>query len=205
ERIRNEYEVDLTTYVPPALGDALSEGAEQGGENPLAEVEDIDVEAEEGRVPDEAIVDRGADAAGGPGAAPVLRGAPREERELRLRFLGEKLRAMGPVNLLALQDYDERRERLRFLTGQRQDLDDARQSLLEAIEKINGTASQLFLTTFAQLNENFQTVFTSLLEGGEAALLPTGDDPLEAEIEILARPRGKKPQSLSLLSGGEKA
>jgi chromosome segregation protein len=132
-------------------------------------------------------------------------GAPREERELRLRFLGEKLRAVGPVNLLALQDYDERRERLGFLTGQRQDLDDARQSLLEAIEKINGTASQLFLQTFAQVNENFQKVFISLFEGGEAALLLTGDDPLEAEIEILARPRGKKPQSLSLLSGGEKA
>jgi len=63
----------------------------------------------------------------------------------------------------------------------------------------------LFLQTFAQVNENFQQVFTSLFEGGEAALLLTGDDPLEAEIEILARPRGKKPQSLSLLSGGEKA
>ena len=203
ERIRNEYEVDLATYVPPVEG-AIAEG-ESGAENALAEVEDVGVEAEEGRVPDEAIVDRGAASDTSPGAAPVLAGAPREDREARLRFLGEKLRAVGPVNLLALQDYDERRERLRFLTGQRQDLDDARQSLLEAIQKINGTASQLFLDTFALVNTNFQKVFTSLFEGGEAALLLTGEDPLEAEIEILARPRGKKPQSLSLLSGGEKA
>jgi chromosome segregation protein len=202
ERIRNEYEVDLTAYVPPVEEETPPMEGESGGENPLAEVEDVDLEAEEGRVPDEAIVDRGADS---PGAAPVRPGAPREERENRLRFLGEKLRAVGPVNLLALQDYDVRRERLRFLTGQRQDLNDARQSLLEAIEKINGTASQLFLETFARVNENFQQVFTSLFEGGESALMLTGDDPLEAEIEILARPRGKKPQSLSLLSGGEKA
>jgi chromosome segregation protein len=204
ERIRNEYEVDLTTYVPPTLGESAA--GESGEESPLAEVEDVDVEAEEGRVADEAIVDRGASSGDEAlGAAPVTAGAPREERELRLRFLGEKLRALGPVNLLALQDYDERRERLRFLTGQRKDLDDARQSLLEAIEKINGTASELFLATFGKVNEYFQQVFTSLFEGGEAALLLTGDDPLEAEIEILARPRGKKPQSLSLLSGGEKA
>jgi chromosome segregation protein len=139
------------------------------------------------------------------GAKPVAAGATREEREARLRWLQEKLRSIGPVNLLAVQDYEERRQRLGFLTGQRKDLDDARQSLLEAIEKINATASELFLTTFQKVNENFQKVFTSLFEGGESALLLTGDDPLEAEIEILARPRGKKPQSLSLLSGGEKA
>src|SRR5882672_5113126 len=204
ERIRNEYEVDLAAYVPTIEDETQAAEGESGGENPLAEVEDVDIEAEEGRIPDEAIVDRGASDTT-LGAEPVRPGAPREEREQRLRFLGEKLRAVGPVNLLALQDYDERRERLGFLTGQRKDLDDARQSLLEAIEKINGTASQLFLQTFAMVNENFQQVFTSLFEGGEAALLLTGDDPLEAEIEILARPRGKKPQSLSLLSGGEKA
>jgi chromosome segregation protein len=91
------------------------------------------------------------------------------------------------------------------LTGQRKDLEEARQSLLEAIEKINATASELFLQTFSRVDEHFRTVFTTLFEGGEAALQLTGDDPLEAEIEILARPRGKKPQSLSLLSGGEKA
>src|SRR6185436_3873911 len=105
----------------------------------------------------------------GIGSNPVELGATREEREQRLRYLQEKLRSLGPVNLLAVQDYEERRTRLGFLTGQRKDLDDARQSLLEAIEKINHTAAELFLQTFQQVNENFQKVFTSLFEGGESA------------------------------------
>jgi chromosome segregation protein len=200
DRIANEYEVDLAAYVPPA-GEA---SAAEEGAGALVELEEIDVESEEGRLADEAIADREA-AAAEVSAGPLAPGATREERERRLRDLGEKLRAIGPVNLLAVQDYDERRERLRFLTGQRKDLEEARQSLLEAIEKINATASELFLQTFSRVDEHFRTVFTTLFEGGEAALQLTGDDPLEAEIEILARPRGKKPQSLSLLSGGEKA
>ena len=204
ERIQNEYEIDLASYVLLAPADATADGG------PLGEIEEVDVEAEDGRVPDEAIVDR-ADGAGAPAlasappAATLSADSTREERAERLRALQEKMRSLGPVNLLAVQDYEERRERLRFLTGQRQDLEDARQQLLEAIEKINATASELFQSTFAQVNENFRKVFTTLFEGGEAALLLTGEDPLEAEIEILARPRGKKPQSISLLSGGEKA
>ena len=150
-------------------------------------------------MPDEALVTRAVEAAEGAGTG------TREERGLRLEQVQEKLRSLGPVNLLAMQDYEERRQRLRFLEGQRKDLDEARLSLLEAIQKINVTASELFQKTFAQVNENFQKVFRTLFEGGEAALTLSGDDPLEAEIDILARPRGKKPQSLSLLSGGEKA
>ncbi len=203
ERIRNEHEVDLASYEPVPSGGDGEDGSAAG---PLAEIEELDVEGEPGQVPDDAIVDRGAGSRDDlPGSKPLPPGAAREEREDRLRYLQEKVRSLGPVNLLAVQDYEERRDRLRFLTGQRKDLEDARQSLLEAIEKINRTASELFLQTFALVNEHFQKVFTSLFEGGEAALLLTGDDPLEAEIEILARPRGKKPQSLSLLSGGEKA
>jgi chromosome segregation protein len=205
ERIRNEYEIDLMTYVP-----VVPAGVEADA-GPLGEIEEVDVETEDGRIPDEAIVERG-DSAGDAGAAPAAVPAAalsadstREERAERLRSLQEKMRSLGPVNLLAVQDYEERRERLRFLTGQRQDLEDARQQLLEAIEKINATASDLFRSTFTQVNENFRKVFTTLFEGGEAALILTGEDPLEAEIEILARPRGKKPQSISLLSGGEKA
>ena len=188
ERVRNEYELDLATWTAPSTAIADVSG-------PLAEIEDVDFEAEESQVPDEAIVSRGAE------GAP----ASRQERRERLRLLQEKLRSLGPVNLLAMQDYEERRQRLSFLTGQRKDLEEARQSLLEAIQKINLTASELFQKTFREVNENFQKVFRTLFEGGEAALTLSGDDPLEAEIEILARPRGKKPQSLSLLSGGEKA
>jgi chromosome segregation protein len=146
-----------------------------------------------------------ADPSGGVAGAGAAEPATPEARRERLRVLQDKLRGLGPVNLLAVQDYEERRQRLTFLTGQRKDLDDARQQLLEAIEKINQTASELFLKTFEEVSRHFRTVFTTLFEGGEAALMLTGDDPLEAEIEITARPRGKKPQSISLLSGGEKA
>ena len=199
ERIWNEYEIELAAYVPSQAAAADAAGA-------IVELEEGDLsDAEEGQVPDEAIVDRAAVAGAEAAVTPLSADASPEERRDRLRTLQEKLRGLGPVNLLAVQDYEERRERLSFLTGQRKDLDDARQQLLEAIEKINQTASELFLKTFALVNENFRKVFTSLFEGGEAALLLTGEDPLEAEIEILARPRGKKPQSISLLSGGEKA
>ena len=203
ERVRNEYEIDLASWIPEATA---SGDASDAGDPVLAEIEegDVELEPDTSRLPDEAIVDR-TDLEGALGSAPVMPGATREEREARLRYLEEKLRSLGPVNLLAVQDYEERRQRLGFLNGQRKDLEDARQQLLEAIEKINATASELFLQTFEQVNKNFIQVFTSLFEGGEAALVLTGDDPLEAEIEILARPRGKKPQSLSLLSGGEKA
>ncbi|HET9940445.1 MAG TPA: chromosome segregation protein SMC [Candidatus Eisenbacteria bacterium] len=202
ERVRNEYEIDLVSWAPEA--EAVPGDSADPGDPALAEIEegDVELEPDSPRVPDEAIVDRD-DAASG--SAPITAAATREEREARLRYLQEKLRSIGPVNLLAVQDYEERRQRLGFLNGQRKDLDDARQQLLEAIEKINATASELFLKTFEQVNKNFVQVFTTLFQGGEAALVLTGDDPLEAEIEILARPRGKKPQSLSLLSGGEKA
>ena len=218
ERVWNEYELELASYVAPvAVLEVLPAGA-------LAELEEMDGEpaamaevGEEGdlsdgtpRVPDAAIIDRGdegddgGDDATTPGA-PISATATEAERRERLRVLQEKLRGLGPVNLLAVQDYEERRTRLSFLSGQRKDLDDARQQLFEAIDKINQSASELFKTTFDQVNINFQKVFTTLFEGGECSLLLTGDDPLEAEIEILARPRGKKPQSISLLSGGEKA
>ncbi len=194
ERVRNEYEVDLKTWTPQAL-------AEPEGPNALSEIEDADLEGEEGHVPDEAIVTRPMTASEAALPTPVTR----EERRERLRLTQEKLRSLGPVNLLAMQDYEERRQRLSFLATQRKDLDEARLSLLEAIEKINLTAAELFHKTFEQVNENFQRVFKTLFEGGEAALTLSGEDPLEAEIDILARPRGKKPQSLTLLSGGEKA
>jgi chromosome segregation protein len=195
ERIRNEYEVDLASWVPPV------EAPEGPPEGALAEIEEVDAEAEEGQVPDEAIAER----APARGAAPLPPDATRAQKRERLRYLQEKLRSLGPVNLLAVQDYDERRERLRFLQSQKKDLETAREELLTAIQKINRTASDLFLRTFEEVDRNFKQVFSSLFEGGEAALTLTGEDPLEAEIDILARPRGKKPQSLSLLSGGEKA
>jgi len=120
--------------------------------------------------------------------------------DLRDRFAG-----LGPVNLLALEDYTKKKERHTFLTQQREDLVKAREQLLEAIEKINTTASQLFTETFEKVQGHFRDIFKTLFEGGDAELRTIGEDPLECEIEIAAKPRGKHLQSISLMSGGERA
>jgi chromosome segregation protein len=117
----------------------------------------------------------------------------------------ERLGSLGAVNLLAVEEYTKRKERYEFLTRQREDLLAAKSQLLEAIEKINTTASQLFVETFAKVQEHFRDVFRTLFEGGDAELRAIGEDPLECEIEIVAKPRGKHLQSISLMSGGERA
>jgi len=117
----------------------------------------------------------------------------------------QRLRELGAVNLLALEDYGKKRERYQFLTRQREDLLQAKAQLLEAIEKINVTASQLFVETFEKVQVHFRDIFRTLFEGGDAELRPIGEDPLDYEIEIVAKPRGKHLQSISLMSGGERA
>lgn len=120
--------------------------------------------------------------------------------------LKARLRTMGPVNLLALDEYDEENKRLEFLKGQYDDIVRSKATLKEAIEKINATARQMFLDTFALIRTNFVATFQRLFEGGEADLrLLEPDDPLESPIEIVASPRGKRMGRLSLLSGGERA
>jgi chromosome segregation protein len=116
-----------------------------------------------------------------------------------------KLATLGTVNLLALEEYTKKRDRHRFLVQQRTDLTSARAQLLEAIEKINVTASQLFSETFTKVQQHFRDIFLTLFEGGDAELRMVGEDPLECEIEIAAKPRGKHLQSISLMSGGERA
>jgi chromosome segregation protein len=122
-----------------------------------------------------------------------------------LEALRERFAGLGPVNLLALEDYTKKKERHTFLVQQRADLVKAREQLLEAIEKINTTASQLFTETFEKVQGHFRDIFKTLFEGGDAELRTVGEDPLESEIEIAAKPRGKHLQSISLMSGGERA
>ncbi|MBI3539357.1 MAG: AAA family ATPase, partial [Candidatus Eisenbacteria bacterium] len=117
----------------------------------------------------------------------------------------DRLNSLGPVNVLALEEYTKKKERHDFLVQQRADLTSAKAQLLEAIEKINTTASVLFVETFAKVQEHFRNVFKTLFEGGDAELRAVGEDPLECEIEIVAKPRGKHLQSISLMSGGERA
>ena len=117
----------------------------------------------------------------------------------------EQLESIGPVNPLAVEEHAEESTRLEFLTTQRDDLVSARQSLLQAIREIDGTARNLFMDTFTAVQGHFQNVFQTLFGGGECELrLADPDDPLESEIEIHASPRGKKTQRIHLLSSGER-
>jgi chromosome segregation protein len=115
------------------------------------------------------------------------------------------LDALGPVNLEAITEYDELEERHKFLTGQEADLLAAKDQILKAIQEINRTTRTLFAETFEKIKVNFQEMFTELFGGGKASLaLLDESDPLECGIEINARPPGKQPQQISLLSGGER-
>jgi chromosome segregation protein len=118
----------------------------------------------------------------------------------------KKLESIGPVNLAAVDEFDEKKTRLDFLESQKADLVQAKEELAEAIRKINARARSQFLETYELVRKNFQETFRILFEGGEADLsLGEGTDPLEADIVITARPKGKRLQDIALLSGGERA
>jgi chromosome segregation protein len=129
-----------------------------------------------------------------------------EDHGRELENLKQHLRRLGPVNLIALEEFGVEKERLDFLQSQRDDLAKARESLDEAIIQINRKARAEFVETFAVVRKDFRKNFQTLFEGGDADLrLLDEADPLESPIEILARPGGKKLEHISLLSGGERA
>jgi len=120
--------------------------------------------------------------------------------------LRTQLDNMGPVNLDAVLEYDELEERYKFLEAQNTDLTNSRRELLDVIERINFTTRKLFAETFDQVRTNFREMFAELFRGGRADLsLLDENDPLNCGIEITAKPPGKQLQSVSLLSGGERA
>jgi chromosome segregation protein len=120
--------------------------------------------------------------------------------------LRDELERLGPVNVLAIEEHEESLKRQEFLTSQRTDLHDAKNSLQQAIREIDGTARELFLATFVQVRDNFRQIFMSLFGGGECDLrLENPDAPLDCDIEIHASPRGKRTQRIHLLSSGERA
>ena len=113
---------------------------------------------------------------------------------------------LGPINMLAVTEYEEGRRRIEFLEEQREDLDTARKSLLGAISEINRTAARKFDETFVDVRKNFKQMFTSLFGGGEADIIALdSEDPLEGGVQIVARPPGKKLENIASLSDGERA
>jgi chromosome segregation protein len=126
-----------------------------------------------------------------------------EEAITRLRA---KIDRLGPVNMMAIEQFDELEARHGFLTTQRKDLVDSIAQTTQAIKRIDETTRQRFAEAFAAINRNFQEIFSTLFGGGRAGLtLLDENDPLESGIEIIAQPPGKRLQSVQLLSGGEKA
>lgn len=124
----------------------------------------------------------------------------------KMEALRSKLEGMGPVNLVAIEEHQELQERCNFLTTQQQDLLLAKDDLHKAINKLNRTTREMFIETFKKIQVEFRDMFRLLFGGGDAELLLIDqEDILESGIEIIARPPGKKPQSISLLSGGERS
>ncbi len=120
--------------------------------------------------------------------------------------LKRQMKEMEPVNLQAINEHQVLKDRVDFLSKQNSDLIEARESLGKAIEEIEKTIKKRFLETFYQVREEFIELFETLFSGGKADLeLADPENPLESGIEILAQPPGKRLQSLSLLSGGERA
>ena len=140
---------------------------------------------------------------------------PQESSELQTKNEGElneeitrlkkRCDAFGSVNLMAIEEYDELKERFEFLTQQQADLIEAKSQLMSTINKINRSTKQMFMDTFTKVSEEFRIYFRMLFGGGEAELiLLDPENVLECGIDIVARPPGKKLQNISLLSGGEK-
>jgi len=123
-----------------------------------------------------------------------------------LERLKKRCESFGAVNLVAIEEFEELKQRFEFLTKQQSDLLEAKESLHQTINKINRQTRQMFMDTFTKVSEEFRIYFRMLFGGGEANLiLLDPENVLESGIEIVARPPGKKLQNISLLSGGEKS
>ena len=131
---------------------------------------------------------------------------PLDQAEKRVERLKNEREQLGGVNLRAEEEAVEQEARLATLTADRDDLTGAIDRLRRGIQSLNKEGRERLLASFEKVNANFQELFTKLFEGGEAKLTFTeSEDPLEAGLEIFARPPGKRLQSLALLSGGEQA
>jgi len=129
---------------------------------------------------------------------------PEQAREM-LDHGRQKLDGLGAVNHLAVEEYEQKKDRLGFLEEQKADVEKARDDLTATIEKINRTARRLFRETYEHVRRNYVAVFQTLFEGGHADLMiEHTDDPLESNIRILAQPKGKRVDHIRLLSGGER-
>ncbi len=206
--IQERHQIDLSTFEPDAhalLTSIASQKALQGrgGRQSIVTGDEADENAED-EMPT-VVVDGTSDDSELPGE---MTGEPDWNFvESIVTDIKRRLDAMGPVNLDAIEEFDELEERYNFLKSQHDDLVNSKTELLEVIERINTETQRLFSETFAQVKINFREMFKELFgEKGEADLtLLDESDPLESGIEVTAKPPGKKLQSITLLSGGERS
>jgi len=128
--------------------------------------------------------------------------------ELRdsIAAIDRSINRIGPINMAVAEEYKAESERYEFLKKQFDDLSESEHNLKQSIEKIDTEARKKFITTFEQVAENFKKTYKMFFDGGEAHVRLVGsEDPLDAEIEIIARPPGKRTQTIRMLSAGEKA
>jgi chromosome segregation protein len=206
EHIQKRYQIDLATFERDLHGlrVAIRDHAKRqrnGGSSDASAPEESPVEASASEpAPNESAVE-----AQETEAVEEAFAIDWERLESMVREIEQRVDAMGPVNLDAIQEYDELEQRYAFLEKQNTDLTNSKEELLDVIQKINKTTKTLFAETFEKIRGNFQEMFIELFGGGKGNLVLTDEsDPLESGIEIVAKPPGKQLQSISLLSGGEK-
>ena len=221
KRVQEEYRVDLAAWTPDG-----------GFPEPEPEPEDLPLAGEDGpesgqaaAVDGRALVDGNGSPAAGADVGeeddelhrPKVRRRPivqltdedaqmgSEDRRARISQLRRRIEGMGMLNYLAEEEYESQKERLDFHSQQAKDLHESRANLLETISQINETAGQMFQETFETVQEMFVNTFQELFPGGEASIRLVGTDPLESDVEVHARPRGKRLESIRLLSTGERS
>ena len=130
----------------------------------------------------------------------------KEELELKVEKLKQRIDTFGEINPMAVEAYDEMKKRLDFILAQKKDLLEAKESLLTTIQEIEETAKEKFMEAFTMVRENFQNVFRTLFTEDDQCdlILLDEDNPLDSKIDIIAKPKGKRPQIIDQLSGGEK-
>jgi chromosome segregation protein len=175
-------------------------------------IHDLELRATEGRVRREELGQDAWRTYGVEAAALVALHDPARDLTLareRVQELDDKLGALGPVNLVADEEYRELDERLSFLKAQYDDLTGSIRDLEKALRGMTRTAQERFAQAFEEINRHFGEIFQRLFEGGRAELrlvdAEEGGDPLDTGVELMAQPRGKRLQAVSLMSGGERA
>ncbi len=208
--IQERYQIDLSNFQPDAhalLASIASQKALQSrsGRQVIVAGEESGENSDDDEMPTMVVDGTGSDDMEIPGE---MTGEPDWSFvESIVTDIKRRLDAMGPVNLDAIEEFEELEERYNFLKNQHDDLVTSKAELLEVIERINTETRRLFSETFAQVRINFREMFKELFgEKGEADLMLLDEsDPLESGIEVTAKPPGKKLQSITLLSGGERS